>query len=55
MSVYTHVASRPTQALAFPVRYVLLRLRIPVLLGHTEVDDMDHCLQVHDRQEQAEA
>ena len=44
MSVYTHVASRPTQALAFPVRNVLLRLRIPILLGHTEVDDVDDVL-----------
>ena len=40
MSVDTHVPRGPTQTLPFPVRYVLLRLGISILLGHTEVDDV---------------
>jgi hypothetical protein len=42
MSVDTHVTSGTGQRLALPVRDVLLRLGITVLLGHTEVDNVDH-------------
>ena len=41
MSVDAHVPSRPAQTLPFPVRDVLLRLRVSILLCHTEVDDVD--------------
>lgn len=44
MSVYTHVPSRATQALSFPIWYVLLRLRIPILLRHPKVNDMYSCM-----------
>ena len=43
MRVDAHVSRRPAQALALPVRDVLLRLRVPVLLGHPKVNDVDHC------------
>lgn len=42
MSVYAHVASGSRQTLALPVGNVLLRLGVAVLLGHAEVDDVDH-------------
>jgi hypothetical protein len=41
MGVDTHVARRSGKRLTFPVRNVLLRLGIAVLLGHAEVDDVD--------------
>ena len=41
MCIDTHVTSCPTQTLSFSVRNVLLCLRIPVLLRHTEVYDVD--------------
>ena len=43
MRVDAHVPRRPAQALSFPIRNVLLRLRVAVLLRHAEVDDVDHC------------
>lgn len=43
MSVDAHVPSRAAQTLPFPVRYMLLRLGVAVLLRHTKVDDVDHC------------
>lgn len=42
MSVDAHVPSRAAQTLPFPVRYMLLRLGVAVLLRHTKVDDVDH-------------
>ena len=39
--VDAHVTRSTTQTLALPVWYMLLRLRIAVLLSHTEVNDMD--------------
>ena len=41
MGIDTHVSCRTTQALPFPVRNVLLGLGIPILLRHTEIDDVD--------------
>lgn len=41
MCVDAHVSSSAAQTLAFPVRNVLLRLRVPVLLRHAKVDDVD--------------
>lgn len=41
MHIDTHVSSSPTQTLALAIRDVLLRSRIPVLLGHAEIDRMD--------------
>lgn len=41
MRVDTHVTSCSGQALAFPIGDVLLRLRVAVLLGHTEINDMN--------------
>ena len=38
MSIYAHVSRSPAQALPFPVRNMLLRLGIPVLLGHAKID-----------------
>lgn len=42
VSVYAHVPRSSTQALAFPVRDVLLCLRITVLLGHPKIHDVYH-------------
>jgi hypothetical protein len=42
VGVDTHVTSSTRKRLALPVRDVLLRLGITVLLGHTEVDNVDH-------------
>lgn len=39
--VDTHVPRCPAQTLSFPVRDVLFRLGVPVLLGHAEIDDVD--------------
>ena len=44
VSVDTHVAGRSTQTLLFSIRYMLFGLWIPVLLGHTKVDNVDHVL-----------
>jgi len=41
VGVDTHVTSCSGKRLAFPIRDVLLRLGVTVLLGHAEVDDMD--------------
>ena len=41
MSIDAHVTCCTGQRLAFAIRYVLLCFRISVLLGHTEVDDMN--------------
>lgn len=43
MCVDAHVSRCATQTLALSVRYVLLRFRISILLGHTEIDDMNDC------------
>jgi hypothetical protein len=43
MSVDTHVPSSSTQTLSFSVRNMLSRLGITVLLGHTEIDNVDDC------------
>jgi hypothetical protein len=42
MRVDTHVASGTRKRFAFPVRDVLLRLGVTVLLGHTKVDNVDN-------------
>lgn len=42
MSVDTHVTGGTTETLPFPVRNVLLGFGVPVLLGHTEIDDVNH-------------
>lgn len=42
MRVDAHVTGRTAQTLPLPVRNVLLRLRVSVLLGHAEVDDVDN-------------
>ena len=42
MSVYTHVTSCSRKRLPFSVWNVLLRFRIAVLLGHSEVDDVNN-------------
>lgn len=42
MGVDTHVTGGSRQRLAFSVRNVLLRLGVTVLLGHTEVNNVDH-------------
>lgn len=40
--VDTHVPCSTAQTLALSIRNVLLGLGISVLLGHTEVNNMDH-------------
>lgn len=45
MSVYAHVTRGPAQALTFSIRDMLLRLWITILFGHTEIDDMNDCIQ----------
>ena len=42
VSVDAHVSRRSTQTLAFAVRYVLLRLGVTILLGHSKVHDVDN-------------
>ena len=42
MGVDTHVTRRTREGLALPVWDVLLRLGVTVLLGHTEVDDVNY-------------
>ena len=42
MGVDTHVTSSSGQRLSLSIRNVLLRLRVSVLLGHTEIDDVDY-------------
>lgn len=42
MRVDAHIACRARQRLSLPVRNMLLRLGVSVLLGHPKVDDMDH-------------
>jgi hypothetical protein len=42
MGVDTHVTRSARERLAFPVWDMLLRLGITVLLGHTEVDNVDN-------------
>lgn len=42
MSVDTHVTCCTGQRFPFTIGDVLLGLGIPVLLGHTKVDDMNH-------------
>ena len=46
VSVDAHVASGATQTLLFPVGDVLFGFRIPVLLCHAKVDDMDDLMTV---------
>ena len=41
MSVDAGVTRRSGQVLVFPVRYVLVRARISILLGEAEVDDVN--------------
>lgn len=41
VGVDTHIARRPRQRLSLPVGDMLLRFGVSVLLGHSEVDDMD--------------
>lgn len=43
MSIDTHVPGGSAQAFSFAVRDVLLGLGITVLLGHAEINHMDHC------------
>lgn len=43
VSINTHITSGAAQTLSFPVRYVLFRLRITILLGHTKVNNVDSC------------
>src|SRR5882762_7226145 len=45
MSVDTHVSSRSTQTLSFSIWNVLFRLGITILLRHTEIDNVDNCMQ----------
>jgi hypothetical protein len=40
--VDAHVPRRPAQTLALPVRDVLLRLWVAILLGHAEIHDVNH-------------
>lgn len=42
MRVDTHVPCRARERLSLSVGDVLLRFRIPILLGHSEIDDVDH-------------
>jgi len=42
VGVDAHVTRRSRERLAFPVRDVLLRLGVTVLLGHAEVDNVDN-------------
>lgn len=42
MRVDAHVPRRPAQTLALPVRNVLLRLWVAILLGHAEIHDVNH-------------
>jgi hypothetical protein len=42
MGVDAHVTRGSRKRLAFPIRNVLLRLGIAVLLSHTEVDNVDN-------------
>ena len=44
VSVDAHVSRGATQTLAFAIRYVLLRLWVAVLLGHSEIHDVNHWL-----------
>lgn len=46
MCVNAHISCRAAKTFAFPVRYVLFCFRISILLGHTEIDNMDDCGQV---------
>jgi hypothetical protein len=48
VSVNTHVSRSSAQALAFPVRNVLLCFWITVLLGHPKIHDMYHWHGVND-------
>lgn len=54
MRVDAHVACRARQRLSLPVRDMLLRFGVSVLLGHPKVDDMDHvgrlCVQAADEE-----
>lgn len=42
MRIDTHIARRTRQALSFSIRDMLLCFRISILLGHSEVDDMNY-------------
>lgn len=42
MRVYAHVSRGTTQTLALAVGNVLLRLGIPILLGHTKIDYVNY-------------
>ena len=44
MRVNAHVARGARQTLVFPIRDVLVRLRVDVLLREAEVDDVDRLL-----------
>lgn len=44
MRVDAHVTRRARQAFVFPIRYVLVRLQVYVLLGQPEVDDVNDLL-----------
>ena len=44
MSVDTHIPSGSAQTLSFPVRNVLFRLWVTVLLRHAEINNMDDCV-----------
>ena len=52
VSVNAHVSRSSTQALAFPVRDVLLCLWITVLLGHPKIHDVYHLYPVRDSRAQ---
>lgn len=41
MRVDAHITRSASQTLMLSVRYVLIRLRVYVLLGQAEVDDVD--------------
>jgi hypothetical protein len=41
VGIDTHVSGGSRQGLSLSVGYVLLCLWVPVLLGHSEIDDMD--------------
>lgn len=41
MRVDAHVTGSSTKRLAFSVGDVLLRLGVPILLGHAKIDDMN--------------
>ena len=42
MGIDTHVTRRARERLALPVRNVLLRLGVTVLLGHTKIYDVNY-------------